>query len=127
MPLPRTLHVPVMLCSAVLHLLNICMCCMCHQQIMPGYGCKLPLWSVQVVGAHHCTNIWHTMPHFPSVLAIRMSSSHPAQTAALCMLLLPLTHSDKQSVELFAEEGVTFLLHPLYASVTHFWLPNHFL
>jgi hypothetical protein len=76
MPLPHTLHVPVMLCSAVLHLLNICMCCMCHQQIMPGCGCKLPL-------------------------------------SALCMLLLPLTHSDKQSVELFAEEGVTFLLHPL--------------
>jgi hypothetical protein len=53
------------------------------------------------------------MPHFSRVLAIKMSSSHPAQTAALCMLLLPFTHSDKQSVELLAKWGVTFLLHPL--------------
>jgi hypothetical protein len=76
---------------------------MCHQQIMLGCGGKLPLWSVQVVGAHHCTNIWHAMPHFSRLLASKMSSSHPAQTAALCMLLLPLNHSDKQSVELLAE------------------------
>jgi hypothetical protein len=57
------------------------------------------------------------MPHFSRVLAIKMSSSHPAQTAALCMLLLPLTHSEKQSVELLAEQGVTFLLHPLILDV----------
>jgi hypothetical protein len=57
MPSPHTLPDPLGLCSVVSACPHISMCYMCPQQNPPGCGCKLPVMSVQVVDALHCTNI----------------------------------------------------------------------
>ncbi len=48
-----------------------------------------------------------------------MSGSHPAQAAFIGSLLLFLVQSTVALVVWGAEHGVTFLLHPLSASVAH--------
>ncbi len=48
-----------------------------------------------------------------------MSGSHPAQTAFTCSLLLLMVQITVALVVWGAEQGVTFLLHPLSASLAH--------
>lgn len=57
------------------------------------------------------------MPHFSKGLAVRVASPHPAQAAEVCRLMLLSVQSAVALVLWGAEQGVTFLWHPLSASV----------